>query len=233
MGFLQGRLRRLAGPLLAAAAAPLAAQHPTWLQDSYSRPALYGTVRDSATGNPADGLLMEVAGRQGAVVTDSSGHYLLFGLPVGEATISFRCTRPAPAAGALAAQRVVPIAAHTDSLAEFAIPLLRCATPEPTTVAGEFRGVYAVGFELSSFEPCSLGGHPAWLTVSMAGRRQRLLWPDVREHGRTRTYYVRARGSLAGPGSYGHMGAYAYELTVDRFLEVEGSPPPSCTRGRR
>jgi hypothetical protein len=231
---------KVVAALLLPAASPLAGQRPGWVQDAYSRPAIYGTVLDSASGRPLRGMALQVQGRQGVVLTDALGHYLLFGMPLGTPVVRIRCASlgadPPPLASR--AVRVVP---GTDSLVDFRVSAASCVEPRADTVSGIFDGVYTVGFEASIFEPChpfadpspSGGGRRwAWLVVSPLGRRQHPLWPDVPERGRVRTYYVRARGALIGPGNYGHLGSYPYELSVDRFLEILAEPPGSCRPAR-
>lgn len=237
-----------AAALLAGAAAvsPAAARQPSAEQG----PAIRGTVYDSATGRPAPRVLIaRVAPRQGhaAVATsDTLGAYRLGGLQPGKNVIAFRCPTRGFPAGRQFAERVVHVAAGADRVVDFRLGLSGCVEPPVDTIRGEFRGQYTAGFESSVFVPCTpfsdLTGTAyegrdveAWVTFSEAARQQvqATRWPDVepRSYGTSyeyRTYHVRWRGTLTGPGSYGHLGGALYGLEVGEVLEVRAEPPADC-----
>lgn len=233
--------RFLVAVLLSLGASPATAQRPPWLGETYLKPAVYGRLRDSVSGEPARGVRIVVEGRVGYSASDSLGYYLLFDLPPGEQRVRFLCPSRSLVAVAVVATRTVRVEPRTDSLANFTLPVSSCEDPPLRSVRGDFAGLYTEGFESSVFVPCrpfvdlrgtTLEGvrQRAWLTLSEGARRTaRLLdWPDVPAPRGYRTYYLRVRGTLEGPGNYGHLGMSTFGLTVDRILEIRAEPPGSC-----
>jgi len=116
--------------------------------------------------------------------------------------------------------------------------------PRPVRrVSGTFSGHYTPGFESSKFVPCpssewfipadSLDAYPydarrAWVRWSV-GRMRELKWPKAPRdpYGNSR-YYVRWRGTVVGPGRYGHLGVSAFELQVDSVAELRAPGPQDC-----
>jgi hypothetical protein len=99
------------------------------------------------------------------------------------------------------------------------------------TRGGEFRGYYTSGFEVSSFVPCDDAGTGGpgygegwWLSSQPESgfyERYNQLSGDVNPPpGGYVTVFTVFRGTLSGPGSYGHLGAYAREVTVEEVLEM-------------
>lgn len=92
-------------------------------------------------------------------------------------------------------------------------------TPDSTAPDGsaEYSGHYSVGFEVSEFVPCS--SDESWWLV---GTPELMSQVQSDEPGRAPTtpVFVRVRGELSGPGSYGHLGTYDRQLTVTEVLEV-------------
>lgn len=110
-------------------------------------------------------------------------------------------------------------------------------------VKGVFRGYYTPGFESSEFVPCStdawfipddsLSVYPfdarnAWVTWDAAAVR-RLKWPEVaRDKYGNSKYYVRWRGTVVGPGRYGHLGVSPFEFRVDTVFELRAPRRKDC-----
>lgn len=92
-------------------------------------------------------------------------------------------------------------------------------TPDSTAPdeSGEYAGHYSVGFEVSEFVPC--GSDESWWLV---GTAELVSQVQGDEPGGTPTtpVFVRVRGELSDPGSYGHLGAYDRQLTVTEVVEV-------------
>ena len=112
-------------------------------------------------------------------------------------------------------------------------------------VVGEFRGYHDGAFEYSGFVPCrDRSGIPAahpvrssvpqpevWVTIIDTAGMPARPWPTRQIAGRLRLYdraYVRLRGTLVGPGRYGHFAMAQYELRVDSVLQVARTGPPCC-----
>ncbi len=106
-----------------------------------------------------------------------------------------------------------------------------------------FTGHYTPGFESSKFVPCandawfvptdSLDLYPydakeAWVTWRDAANQQ-VKWPDApRDEYKNPTYYVRWRGTLVGPGRYGHLGVSPFQFFVDSVLLLRAPTKNDC-----
>lgn len=94
------------------------------------------------------------------------------------------------------------------------------------STSGEFSGYYTSGFEVSSFVPCAEAGPAAsgeawWLGgAAESGFYDQYLdviGPDAGEYV---TVFVVWRGTVSPPGTYGHLGAYTREATVEEVIEM-------------
>jgi hypothetical protein len=121
----------------------------------------------------------------------------------------------------------------------------KCDTRPVRRVTGIMVGHYSSAFEHSGISACvasdwfgptdSLRRTFAWLRT-----KQRIKWPKpahpdyVDENGKKHTatglsyYFIRARGTLEGPGSYGHMGGSQFQFAIDSVLEVRTPRDNDC-----
>lgn len=118
------------------------------------------------------------------------------------------------------------------SLLLLVLAALACQTlsPTPGPTKGEFEGTYSNGFEVSAFVPCegvslaTPGYVPAyWLSGTSEFYDQ--YYALVKSSGNDPadgylSVYIRFKGELSPPGSYGHLGAYSHEITVTELLEM-------------
>ena len=199
--------------------------------------AVEGSVRDSISDQPLVGAKVSaLRGRYGRVQTDSAGRYRLADIQWPEFELELHCPSRTQLGKRLLAQRVRlgPGEARTINLR---INSALCDEPAPREIYGVFRGSYSGGFEESSFAPCADSAlslplpHPedggradidAWVRFTPKAQRQLAArWPhqSVRDQG-SPLVYVRWRGTLRGPGTFGHLGASAYEMHVDTVLQV-------------
>ena len=82
------------------------------------------------------------------------------------------------------------------------------------------EGRYSSGFEVSSLLPC--GSNEAWWVggtayAELAARVRALYGPGDLYAAQM---FIRVRGELSPPGTFGHMGAYVRELSVTEVVEV-------------
>lgn len=127
----------------------------------------------------------------------------------------------------------------SDTIASILVPRSLCTETFETRRPIETEGLLRSGFEVRSFKPCR-----PFLDLDAAGRfdaRQnawvdfevdpsQLPLPDplwVRE-GAEAHWYLRVRGTLLGPGNFGHLGASPFQLTVDTILEVRKPMTGDC-----
>jgi hypothetical protein len=116
------------------------------------------------------------------------------------------------------------------------VPFVR---QRPDTLVGLYRGNYTSGLEESRFIPCapitalrapagvSRGGS-IWVTFTdSAFRNSAARWP-AQVDSFYPSFYVRWRGAVIGPGTYGHLGVAAYLMRVDRVVEIRNPSPRDC-----
>ena len=173
--------------------------------------------------------------------TDSTGTYRVDSIATGRRGVSIFCET----VRGLGSKHIVSDSIDFDDGAgvrrDWAVSRIGCDPRTIRHVTGIFRGHYSPGFESSEFVPCPADGwftpgdsldwtpfnnRRAWVEWA-PGLIQRLKWPKAPqdEYGSSR-YYVRWRGTVVGPGRYGHMGVSAFEIRVDSVMELRA-------RGRR
>jgi hypothetical protein len=70
----------------------------------------------------------------------------------------------------------------------------------------------------------------AWLDLTEAAQSSRPPPPQnpPRDEFGSARLFVHVRGTVAGPGSYGHLGVSIFGLTVDSILRVALPAPDDC-----
>jgi len=225
---------------------------------------LTGTVRDADGGGAVPRAQVCATLSSGAHLAwwhcapvDSAAAFRIDSLPAGTWKVEVVCSTIGPFALTLATDEVAVSEAGPARRDWSVEPMAECDRRPLRRFSGEFRGYYTPGFESSEFVPCV---EDAWFLPSDALRMspydQRRAWvklSDVRlpaefrlpdaprdEYGNPR-YFVRWRGTIEGPGHYGHLGVSAFELRVDTIIEIhaprKGDCPPlhdrrASTRGR-
>jgi hypothetical protein len=243
--------------LLAAFAMIIAAASAASGQTGVTRPVgrIAGVVLDSATGQPARRsavctLLrvsrLELSSRCGAV--DSLGQYHVDSLPLGTHRFSASCAT-IKWMGKLLTSDSVTLLDSSIVRRDWTVSTTGCDVRPIRRVTGVFRGYYTPGFEASEFVPCesdawfvpgdSLGAYPyearrAWATVAPA-TMQAIGWPKTtRDRYGNPRYYVRWRGTVVGPGNYGHMGVSPFDIEVDTIFALREPNQLDCRAvGRR
>jgi len=199
-------------------------------------------VVDRATGKPLPGAALRTY--VGVVHTDSIGRARL---QIARRPDTIHLSVHCPVTRVFWTGRAVEVRdvalAMRDTAITIAVDAAGCEEPPLRTVTGEFSGHYTAGFEASEFIPCQPFADlsrtayaelrdAAWLQFSFDPSQ--LQWP---ESGRRRRdtagntyeqYYVRVRGTLVGPGMYGHLGSSLYELTAERVLELRAAGSTDC-----
>jgi hypothetical protein len=206
------------------------------------RPAGHGTltgfVRDSASGAPVPGVTV-AAGVGFPARADSSGRYTFHALP-GDQPLRIYC----PSSTMYYAQQIpgatVEIRADSVRTLDLRIDRGSCLEPPHDSIDVELAGHYSTGFEESRFVPCPgeverawgrslFAERRAWVRFSPAAREASPPeWPAPDTSGYGHRYFVRWRGRLAGPGTYGHFGVSPYLFRVERILEIRTPAPGDC-----
>jgi hypothetical protein len=207
-----------------------------------------GTVRDSASGRAptrtwvcafVDSGSIRPVPRCGGV--DSLGEYRIDSVGPGPRLLAVHCaTVHGPMSLQLAFDHIV--LGDTNLRRDWTVHATGCDSRRVRRVTGTFRGHYTPGFEASTFVPCpsdewflpsdSLGAEPflhrAWVTWP-PGAARGPQWRDApRDSFGNPHYYVQWRGTVVGPGSYGHMGASPFEFRVDSVLTVQPTRRGDC-----
>lgn len=224
----------LAALLLGTTSRGGAAQQPAGV------PAL-ATVRvqvvDSATGTPIPQAGVQADGWSGIARTDSAGRFRMTGVPLAS-ELRVRCPTRRRPAGRVVYRQPLRLPSAADTQVVLRIRAAACAEPPIRSVRVELRGHYTSGFETSNFRPC--GGLPpeaasydadseaAWVEFADSVRGRALNWPTFPDTVYYPTVYVRWRGTLTGPGAYGHMGAATYKFLVDEILAVRRPGAHDC-----
>lgn len=232
-----GGWRWTTGVLIAWAAAASAGSARAQV-DSVGTRRVTGRIVEEGTRRPLARALVDGPGR-GVVFTDSLGRYRLR-LPGGEdpARLVVGCPVERRAFGRRIRAVRIPLPARSDTLPDVTLPRGGCVEPPVETRWGVFRGHHSSAFEESSFVPCepfadlaetAYGLGPdeaeAWVVFRDDGEWE---WPDVPSSATRTTVYIEVRGTLTGPGGYGHMGYSAYLLEVEEVLEIREPGPGDC-----
>jgi hypothetical protein len=208
------------------------------------RARVFGVIRDSASGSPIVGAKVAALRAQlGRIETDSAGRYRFERLEWPEFELELNCPSRT-LLGKRLLVRTMRVPANSSVRVDLVVNGMLCDEPPLNKVRGEFRGAYSVGFEESSFQICAdstLGlppAHPqdigrsaitAWVEYAPRARQQKgIKWPkDSERHGIPLTY-VRWRGTLTGPGAYGHLGVSDYLFEVDSIVRVAAWNGGAC-----
>jgi hypothetical protein len=200
-----------------------------------------GRVLDVRTGAPVVGARVAARwpARQGREPTNATGHFRLDFVEPGRVTLDVNC----PSRTGLG-PRLVSVPARVDTGRTTAVVLrgdpAACAEPDSATRPVTLRGVYTAGFEESRFIPCEAAGpaiaalwrpvHLRHAWVAAPGRSSRGPgWPAPdTTSGRYPRWYVVWRGTLTGPGRYGHMSVAPYLLRVTQIDTVRAAVPADC-----
>lgn len=201
----------------------------------------HATVRvlvvDSATGSPVAHAGVQANGWTGLAWTDSTGRFRMTGVPL-VTELNVRCPTRRRLAGRVTFRQPLLLPAGADTQVVVRLDAPSCVEPPVRSEHVELAGHYTFGFESSNFRPC--GGLPAaakfygtdwgsaWVQFADSVRGRDLRWPEIEKTEYYPTVFVRWRGTLTGPGAYGHMGVATYGLVVDEILEVRRPLTTDC-----
>ncbi|HEX6039373.1 carboxypeptidase-like regulatory domain-containing protein [Longimicrobium sp.] len=212
--------------------------------------ALVGIVRDAASGRPVARahvcvVLPDARGTRWSrcAPVDSSAAFRVDSLPAGTLEVNVSCGT-VRIFGERIASGEVRVSEGAATRRDWAVDTAVCDPRPLRSITGAFRGYYTPGFESSEFVPCM---EDAWFVPSDSLRTgsldQRRAWAILRgarfpdgftpgdaprdSYGNPR-YYVHWRGTVTGPGSYGHMGVSIFEMRVDSVLELRAPRVDDC-----
>jgi hypothetical protein len=232
------------GALIPAIAATLTAQSPA------PTATLEGSVRDSATGAPLQKAIVCVSIPVGPTQatarcanSDSAGAYRVDSVSAPGRRVFLYCDTVIGLGGKPLRSDSIVFEPGARVRRDWLVPSAGCDTRPIRHLSGTFRGHYSAGFEQSEFIPCPA---EAWFTLGDSlhlyrfdNRRAWVEWSPSAADGvrwpRVKAgkdgyphYYVRCRGSIVGPGRYGHMGVSAFQFRVDSVLELRAPTERDC-----
>ena len=184
---------------------------------------IVATAYDVGNGRPYKGVRISVSAPKiyGRHPTCTDGKVEFNDVPAGTWSITAVCPSETAVGREIFNMAVWVTPGQTKTI-EISVPKGFCDEPEyaerPKTIAGHFMH----GFEVNSMTPCNPGaldltknswGEPRIGAVLPAASSAEIE-PDV-------MYYIEARGTLKGPGRFGHFGMSAYEFEIDEILSHE------------
>ncbi len=187
---------------------------------------------DVSDGRPYKGVRVSASAPNiyGRHPTSADGKVKFNDVPAGTWSVTAICPSKTIAGREILKIEVSVRPEQTTTL-EIALPNGFCKEPEysvrPMTIAGHFMH----GFELNRMSPCNPGaldltkntwGEPRiWVVLPAESSAE--IDPDV-------THYIEARGTLKGPGRFGHFGMSAYEFEIDEILSHEVVAETDCSQ---
>jgi hypothetical protein len=107
--------------------------------------------------------------------------------------------------------------------------LTRLPSPAPVQIE-TYAGHLTLGFEQRVFVPC--GSQDQWWLEAegdIPGRLKKAGGPDAfKPELRGVVFFLRGRGRLSGLGHFGHLGAFAKELTLVEVVELRAQGKSDC-----
>jgi hypothetical protein len=211
------------------------------------RAAFSGLILDSASGKPPRKTQICPIMQTGPTWVsgpcarpDSLGRYRLDNLLLTTIQISVDC-ETARGFGKNLAREILLVSEPKEVVRNWTISTAGCDLRPMRSVTRIFSGFWTPGFEASEFIPCpgdswslpsdslppDYSSQRAW---AMLGKRARVeKWPDApRDAYGNPQFYVAWRGTLEGPGHYGHFGMSAFSFVADSIVQIRARRPGDC-----
>lgn len=108
------------------------------------------------------------------------------------------------------------------------LPLVGCRATSETQ---ELRGLMTRSFEHNGFTPCG-GRETYWFDVSAEVPGFKTLQETLDAAAITppglKSAYIEMTARMSGPGQYGHLGGYRFQVSPISIARVAAQPPPDC-----
>ena len=193
-------------------------------------------VLDSISGRPVTHAGVQTIPWTPLTNTDEHGRVVLHGVR-RESSLRITCPAWQRPLGSRIWEQQLSFNVVNDTEVVARVSTAGCVEHEPRLDRREFRGHYTSGFEASDFHPCggfllpdSIPAHRqhAWVRFAPNVDFGRLEWPSYVDTATYPTVYVLWQGTIRGPGHYGHLGGAAYEIVVDKVLELRAPNKEDC-----
>jgi hypothetical protein len=221
----------------------LAAQSPRLGID---RAALSGVILDSASGKPPRKTQICPIMRTGetwvagpCAEPDSLGRYRLDNLLLTTIQVSVGCEGLRGEKNLT--RETLQVSEPKEIRRDWIVTAVGCDLRPMRRITKIFTGFWTPGFEASEFIPCPVdswflasdslppnyNSQRAWARLGIGARVPK--WPDApRDSWGNPQYYVEWRGTLEGPGHYGHFGVSAFSFVVDSIIQIRAPRRGDC-----
>lgn len=212
------------------------------------RAAIAGVILDSASGKPAGKTricaMMRMRGGTWISGTcaepDSLGRYRIDELLLTTVHVSLTC-EAVRWGGHNLARDTLTITEPKEITKDWNVSTVGCDHRPIRRMTRTFTGFWTPGFEISDFIPCPIdswslpsdslppgyNAQHAWASLGKGARVEK--WPKVPlDKWGNGQYYVEWRGTLEGPGHYGHMGVSAFSFTADSVIQLRAPRRGDC-----
>jgi hypothetical protein len=215
------------------------------------RAAVVGVILDSSTRQPPKKTRICPAMRTDdwwiagpCAEPDSIGRYRLDDLLLTSIQLSVTCETAGLGEKRLAGE-ILAFTEPTEIHRDWIVSTAGCDPRPMRRITRTFTGFWTPGFEISEFIPCPVDSWAvpgdslaaddnasAWARLAEGVRVPK--WPEVKldKWGNGR-YYVEWRGTLEGPGHYGHMSLSSFSFVADSVIQIRAPRRGDCAPGAR
>lgn len=161
--------------------------------------------------------------------TDVSGYFEAKWIPPGAWNIHFFCPSVNDVGKYIFTRRITVVDSERIEV-NIDVPKDYCYEPHYSDREVTLVGYLSFGFEISEFIPCDIESLD--LSKNLPPSHRNRIWADtsrirVREFN-SDTNPIVLRGMLRGPGQYGHMDSFSYELTVMSIVNTVDINKKAC-----
>jgi len=193
---------------------------------------IVATAYDVSNGRPYKGVRVSVSAPNiyGRHPTCADGKVEFNDVPEGTWSVTAICPSETIAGREILNEAVWVTPGQTKTI-RIPVPNGFCNGPEYAERAMTIAGHFMHGFEVNSMSPCNRGaleltknswGEPRiWVVLPAESNAE--IDPDV-------THYIEARGTLKGPGRFGHFGMSAYEFEIYEILSHKVVAETDCSQ---
>jgi len=159
------------------------------------------------------------------------GAYHLTGVPTGKWNIEFHCPS-ANYIGRRISTEEITVRENYLSKVDIQVPEMYCYEPPYAEVSSTYYGYISHGFENSGFISC----HEESLNLSKnLFSNKAYIWAGITqglysEFQQDTLYFVKIKGSLKGPGSFGHLGVSLYLMEIDSVMVKKEVAQKDCAK---
>jgi hypothetical protein len=211
------------------------------------RAAISGVILDSLFGRPPRKTHICPSMRTGetwvagpCAEPDSIGRYRLDNLLLTTVHVGISC-QTVRGGGKSLASETMDITEPKEIKRDWNVSTAGCDFRPMRRITKIFTGLWTPGFEASEFIPCPVDSwalptdslapnyyaQEAWAMLGKGARVEK--WPNApRDKWGNPQFYVEWRGTLEGPGHYGHMGMSAFSFIADSVIQMRARRRGDC-----